>query len=356
MNPLNISVCIITKNEEKHLPQTLKAIKDLGFEIVIVDTGSTDDTKKIARNYTDKVYDFEWCDDFSAARNFSISKASNDWILVLDSDEVVITYDISVLCELTGYPEQILGTITRKNHYDNNGIDSIYTDRPERFFNKKAFHFEGSIHEQPRPLRAYPIPKEGIEHDTGITVDHLGYALDAKGLEEKKNRNVALLLEELKKHPNDPYIYFQLGQAYNGFDDAKALEYYSKGLEYDVDPSLEYVQMMIIAYGYCLLHLERFDEALSISGVYDEFAVSADFFTLMGVIYMRTGKLMQAMGEFLKATMCPVSYVEGSNSSIPLYNMGCISEMLGEAQMAASYYEKCGDYEPAKKSLSMLKR
>ena len=352
---MNISVCIITKNEEEHLPATLEAIKDMGFEIVIVDTGSTDQTKEIAGQYTNRIYDFKWCDDFSAARNFSLSKASNDWILVLDSDEVVISSDMDQLRKLTSYPEQIIATITRRNHYESGGMDSIYTDRPERFFNKKAFHYEGSIHEQPRPLRRYAIPKEGVEHDTGIVVDHVGYALDEAGLEEKKNRNVALLKSELKKNPNDPYIYFQLGQAYNGFDDKEALKYYSKGLEFDVDPSLEYVQMMIIAYGYCLLHLDRFDEALSISGVYDEFATSADFFTLMGVIYMRTGNLIQAMGEFLKATMCPVSYVEGSNSFIPLYNMGCINELLGEKEMALSYYERCGDYPLAVNKLNELR-
>ena len=353
---MNISVCMITKNEEKHLPDTLEAIKDLGFEIIIVDTGSTDNTKEIARRYTDKVYDFEWCDDFSAARNFSLSKATNDWILILDSDERVISCDPDRLRQLTAYPEQILATITRKNHYESGGMDSVYVDKPERFFNKKAFHYEGSIHEQPRPLRRYSIPKEGIEHDTGITVDHVGYVLDQAGLEEKKNRNVTLLLSELKKHPDDPYIYFQLGQAYNGFDDEEALRYYSKGLEFDVDPSLEYVQMMIIAYGYCLLHLDRFDDALAISSVYDEYATSADFFTLMGVIYMRTGNLIQAMGEFLKATMHSVSYVEGSNSFIPLYNMGCINELLGEKEMAISYFEKCGDYPLAVEKIRELRK
>lgn len=351
---MNISVCMITKNEEKHLPDTLKAIKDVGFEIIIADTGSTDRTKEIAHSYTDKVYDFTWCDDFSAARNFSLSKATNDWILVLDADEVVTSIDADKLQRLTAYPEQIIGTICRRNHYDSSGIDSIYIDRPQRFFNKRAFHFEGSIHEQPRLLRQYSIPSVGAEHETGITVEHVGYALDAQGLEDKKNRNVSLLLNELKKNPDDPYIYFQLGQAYNGFDDSEALKYYSKGLEYDVDPSLEYVQMMLIAYGYCLLHMEKYDEALAIGGVYDEFATSSDFFTLMGVIYMRTGNYMQAMGEFFKATMCPIVHVEGSNSYIPLYNMGCINEMLGEKEMAVSYYQKCGNYQPALDRLSSM--
>jgi glycosyltransferase involved in cell wall biosynthesis len=82
-----ISLCMIVKNEEAILGRCLSCIKDYVDEIVIVDTGSTDHTVKIAKNFTDKVYHFKWCDDFSAARNFSLSKASKKWVLTLDADE-----------------------------------------------------------------------------------------------------------------------------------------------------------------------------------------------------------------------------------------------------------------------------
>ena len=78
---------MIVKNEEKFLQRCLDSV-DVD-EIIVVDTGSTDKTKEIARNYTGKVYDFKWVDDFSKARNFSISKATKEWILVLDADEVI---------------------------------------------------------------------------------------------------------------------------------------------------------------------------------------------------------------------------------------------------------------------------
>nr|MCR4990462.1 glycosyl transferase [Lachnospiraceae bacterium] len=61
-----------------------------------------------------------------------------------------------------------------------------------------------------------------------------------------------------------------------------------------------------------------------------------------------------AMGEFLKATMCPVARVEGSNTFVPLYNMGCINELLGEKEAAISYYKRCGDYAPAVLRLSEM--
>ena len=95
----NLSICIITKNECDNLKICLERIKALGCEIVVVDTGSSDNSKKIASAVTPCVYDFVWCDDFSAARNFAIQKAANDWILFLDSDEFVDAFDMPKLLE-----------------------------------------------------------------------------------------------------------------------------------------------------------------------------------------------------------------------------------------------------------------
>lgn len=84
-----ISLCMIVKNEEKVLKRCLECLKDIVDEMIIVDTGSTDATKEIAGKYTDKIYDFPWIDDFAAARNFSFSKATMDYIYVADADEII---------------------------------------------------------------------------------------------------------------------------------------------------------------------------------------------------------------------------------------------------------------------------
>lgn len=86
---MNLSICIITKNEEQNIDRCLKALAPYGLETIVVDTGSTDRSKQIAARYTDRLYDFPWCDDFSAAKNFAIEKASHSYVLVLDSDEFV---------------------------------------------------------------------------------------------------------------------------------------------------------------------------------------------------------------------------------------------------------------------------
>ncbi len=96
----SLSVCMIVKDEEKNLEEVLESVKQFADEIIIVDTGSKDKTKEVALRFTDKVFDFEWCDDFSKARNFSFSKASCDYIMWLDADDFILDKDIAKLQKL----------------------------------------------------------------------------------------------------------------------------------------------------------------------------------------------------------------------------------------------------------------
>ena len=90
---ITISLCMIVKNEEDTIARCLDTVKDIVDEIIIVDTGSTDKTKEIAAKFTDKIYDFQWIDDFSAARNYSFSKAEKDYIFWLDADDILLPED-----------------------------------------------------------------------------------------------------------------------------------------------------------------------------------------------------------------------------------------------------------------------
>lgn len=343
-----ISICVIMKNEEKHMDNFLSCIKKAfgnhPHEIVLVDTGSTDNTIAIAKKYTDTIYHFDWVQDFSAARNFSLGCAAHDWVLVLDCDEYITNLDTnSFQLMMDNHPDSV-GMITRKNHYELNGTDSITTDQVERFFSRKLFHYEGIIHEQVRAFSGTDYRRVAFP----LTIDHLGYNGSAEELIQKSQRNITLLEKMLKKDSDNPYIYFQLGQAYNMMkDDEKACYYYGKGLEYEVEPQLEYVQMMVVGYGYALLNLGQFDEALLFQNIYEEFASSADFVCLMGLIYLRNGMVVEAAEEFIKATEFKTARTEGANSFIPTFNLGCINEVLGETATAIALYRKCGDFKPA---------
>ena len=105
---MNISVCIIVKNEQNNIEHCLKCLTPYMPEIIVVDTGSTDNTKAIASQYTDRVYDFSWINDFAVAKNFAISKATNSYVMVLDSDEFIESLDIQKLQEeLQKHPYQV---------------------------------------------------------------------------------------------------------------------------------------------------------------------------------------------------------------------------------------------------------
>lgn len=351
-----ISICIIAKNEEKNMHTFLSRIvehtKGYPVEILLADTGSTDNTREIASSFPVNLVHFTWINDFAAARNFTLQKAQNDWILVLDCDEYIEELGMDALQYFIAHHPRCVGMLKRKNHYQLNGQDSIYTDDVERFFNRKYFHYEAIIHEQVCSLDGSALERIAIP----LTVDHCGYNGTPEEILAKAKRNNDLLFKMLEETPDDPYLYFQIGQSYNSLhDDANAAYYYGKGLEYDVDPALEYVQMMVIGYGYALLHLERYEEALQFQNIYDEFATTADFVCLMGLIYLRCGYPVQAMKEFLKATTFDKSSVEGANSFIPTFNMGCINEVLGEIDTAVTLYQKCGNFKPALDRLAELK-
>ena len=114
---ITISLCMIVKNEEDTLARCLRSVHDIVDEIIIVDTGSTDKTKEIARDFTSKIYDFEWIDDFSAARNYSFSKATMDYILWLDADDVILPNDKKKLKKLKETLDPSVATVMMKYNY-----------------------------------------------------------------------------------------------------------------------------------------------------------------------------------------------------------------------------------------------
>lgn len=348
---LPISVCCITKNEEKNVDNCLAPLQKLGFEIIVVDTGSTDQTVTLASKYTSHIFSHTWQNDFSAARNFSISKASNDWVLIVDLDEYLEDCTLHTCLDLLDSHSASIGTITRRNAcHLLSGQASVMTEQVARFFNKNLFQFEGIIHEQIVPLKPMKISYFAIP----ATFYHQGYD-NPSLLAAKANRDLCLLQKALEADPEDPYLLYQIGKCHQTKKDYKsAAQYFNTGLSKEIDPSLVYVQDMIEAYGYCLLEQKEYEAALGLSGVYDLFCDSADFLFLMGLIYMNNALFRQAIEEFQKATDKPFSKIEGINSFLANYNIAVIYECMGDLMSAKLFYQKCGNYSPAQERLALL--
>jgi glycosyltransferase involved in cell wall biosynthesis len=340
---------MIVKDEAQILEKALVALDKYNYEIVIVDTGSEDNTKEIAFKYTDKVYDFKWVNDFSLARNYSISKASNEYVLVVDADEVVIDLDRNVLDK--NLSKEKVGRILRINKYSRDGEKFVFKERVNRLFNKSLFEYEGSIHEQlvsknREKYSTYNVP---------ITMEHFGYEEDEIKRKNKTKRNIELLKAELLNNGDDPYILYQLGKSYYMDKDYKKAEsYFNLALEFDLDTKLEYVQDMIESLGYSLINDKRYEESTKLLSVYNEFNKSADFVFLIGLVYMNNGMFKEAIEEFKKATTFSDSKMEGVNDYLANYNIGIILECLGNTQEAISFYRKCKGYKVAEKRIKDL--
>lgn len=351
---LPLSICMIAKNEQAYIGECLNRLTTLNCEIILVDTGSTDKTVEIASRYTASIYSYNWNNNFSDARNFSVSKATNSWILYIDCDEFLEHNSAHVLEQnlahiISAQSPYHLGTILLENQ--NTTTNSLTMDTLTRLFNKDCFNFTGSVHEQLSPVTNHSV----AYFATTLCFKHMGY-LNSETLLLKAHRNINLLLLQLNKDSSNPYLLFQLGQCYYSIKDwTQALFYFEQAITFDINPSLNWVQTLIESYGYCLLNLKQLDQALLLENVYDSFSSHADFVFLMGLIYMNCGRFEDAIEQFKKATRIPFYSVKGTNSFMAEYNCGVIYECSGQKDAALHHYTKCGIYAPAMEALKRLK-
>ncbi|MBW4863647.1 MAG: glycosyltransferase, partial [Paeniclostridium sp.] len=237
-----LSIVMMVKNEERYLDKTLESLKplmrEIDSELIILDTGSEDSTVEIAKKYTDKIFFANWNNDFGQMRNISISHASGEWILILDADEQLTNYDKlkeflnSNLCE-----KYNSATITLKNIFSED--EERYSVDPllRLFKNYNGFRYEGAIHEQ-------PIFKSPTYNDIA-RFNHYGYLFEDEEVRQlKESRNKAILLREIEKNPNNPYINYQLGKQYiisKNYEDA--LFYMEKG--YKIYEKNKYIPLFV---------------------------------------------------------------------------------------------------------------
>jgi len=209
----SISCCMIVKDEEKVIERCLDRILPLVDELVIVDTGSTDKTMELIKEHDSpkvKTYTFEWCNDFSAARNFSLSKATKDWIFVLDADEVVTEIDRTNLYpntayryETRNYTENILWTGNRNSsgEYgpDEAGPFWFPSTKIRLFPNDKRIRFQYPVHEVVEES-AYQL---GLFIDTSPVPIHHSGRLDLMKEDDKGKRYLELLKQIVADNPSD---------------------------------------------------------------------------------------------------------------------------------------------------------
>lgn len=217
---ITVSLCMIVKNEEDVIANCLESIKDIVDEIIIVDTGSQDKTKEIVKKYTPKVYDFKWIDDFAAARNFSFSNATKDYILWLDADDVILPKDAENFKALKKTLDPSIDSVTAKYNigFDEYGNVTASYRRNRLVKRSNNFKWYGFVHEY--------LAVGGNIMNSEIAVTH-------KKLKQTPKRNLEIYQNKLKEGvdftPRDILYYGNELYDHKMYDES--LKYYNKFLD-----------------------------------------------------------------------------------------------------------------------------
>lgn len=335
MNNDTISLCMIVKNEEQCLERCLESAKHVVDEIIIVDTGSTDRTKQIASRYTQHVYDFEWTEDFAAARNYAIDRAKGTYILQLDADEVIIDNSN----ELKSGLDKDFYHIRIHNKVDSGEI--IIHQFARLFKNTPAYRYVGALHEQ-IPVN-YETEKWGI---LSSYIEHDGYLQQNVQLKDKSNRNMRILKKAIDREPS-AFNYFNLGAQY--MQDKRyleALEALKKS--YASGKSTSFSQKVLYNIVKCLFELTRWDEAIQVGeDALQLYPDAVDLSFLVGHCYMEVHCLKDAercfkhcltIGE--KGRTDNIVYQAGTESYLALAKLADIAVMEGNQEEAYGYLER----------------
>lgn len=244
------SLCMIVKNEESVLARCLDSVADLMDEIIIVDTGSTDRTKEIARKYTDKIYDFAWTDDFAAARNFSFSKATMDYIYAPDADEVLDAKNHDELKKLKQVlmPEVEIVQMKYRTVTEFNTVLNAATEyRPKLFKRQREFVWIDPIHETVR--------LEPVVYDSDIEILHMPQSMHSKrdfSIFEKTIARDGSLSDKLLK-----MYAMELEKSGEGDDLERAVPFFEATMERDADADRQQYARCILAKAYRLRNEQR---------------------------------------------------------------------------------------------------
>ncbi|MED4454446.1 TDP-N-acetylfucosamine:lipid II N-acetylfucosaminyltransferase [Metabacillus fastidiosus] len=302
-----LSICMIVKDEEKNLRRCLDSLRLLlekdYIELIIVDTGSTDNTVDISREYTEKVYFHEWNGNFSDMRNKSISYATGEWIFIIDADEELETpNELISLLESNELSKFNSVRIREKNLLSLKSNKYVYHVQERLFRNDGTFQYRGTIHNQ-------PIYKHPVLISDNIWLMHYGYINEDTELMEKKFKRTAnMLKKELEKDPENVYYRFQLARSYMMHKDSSiALEEITKAYESMKTQAKELIVHRYYIFGEYArmsLHANKFEQVIEVCK--EGLSHSEHYLDL----YYYMGHAYFSSEEYVKGLECLEKYVE----------------------------------------------
>ncbi len=345
MKPL-LSAVLIVRDEEANLARCLDSLARQADEIVIVDTGSRDGTVGVARRFTDRVFEYPWRQDFSAARNYGLDRANGDWILSLDADESLEAGTENWTALLRRDPGRFEAYLLPLHYYHETTAGYQVHHVLRLFKNSPEYRFQGSIHEQVRirdPLKVGVSDRPVIKH----------HFIPERERRRKRGRNLSLLQQKLRSDPQNPFLQYYLG-----------LEWLGLGRAARALPLLDYARQTLgddqllfrlPAVHYCLNALRtlgRLDEALAVCdaelGRYPDYA---DLWFDGGILLEMSKTYQAAIARFTKALECgappPLHFhTEGSAGFMAFYHIGHCHDQMGRRGEAGQWYRRALEDRP----------
>lgn len=300
---MKISLCVICKNEERNIRKCLEGVSSIVDEMIVVDTGSTDATVRIAKETGANVYFYQWDNNFSNAKNYALEKAKNDWIIFLDADEYVLPKQaymiISIIKEIQQRDCSTDGFMLKHISIDEASNLIIETNRLLRIFRKSTLRYQGAIHES--VVKSNGIMNIADATGSDVAVYHTGYT--AKNMVGKAERNLKLLLHDVKTNNANVLTPIYLSDCYMGLGEYEksvecAVQFIDKKTHvygFNAKPYLNIIRSLILMDS---AHSERREWIVRAMNL---FPGHPDFVWLNGLQYLAEQKYSNALETLLNA-------------------------------------------------------
>lgn len=341
---MKISLCAIVKDEESTLSNCLKSAKKFVNEIVILDTGSTDKTVKIAQGYGAKIHHFEWCDDFSAARNEALKYVTGDWILVLDADETLAPEIIPQLREAIQSEEYLLINLVRE---EIGAAQSPYSMVSRLFRNHPDIKFSRPYHALVDDSVSEILQKEPhwqIGYIQGIAILHSGYQQSQITRKNKLVKAQTAMEEFLAKNPEDAYVCSKLGALYMDLGKIpQSIQLLSKGVSLSSE-NHDILYELYYHLGIAYSQLKNYHQAIA----HYQAAIKLPIYPILKLgAYNNLGNLLKEKGDLKGAKKAYETILKIDPSFvIGYYNLGMTLKAMGLFKEAIAAYVKAIDLNP----------
>jgi tetratricopeptide (TPR) repeat protein len=341
---MDLTLCMIVKNEEATLPQTLGSVQDIVDEMVVLDTGSGDRTCEIAREFGARVYHFEWCDDFAAARNECLKYAKGDWILVLDADEVLTPNIVPLIKQVIQGDRTLLINLIRQ---EVGASQSPYSLVSRLFRNRPDIRFSRPYHAMVDDSVAEVLQREPewkIAALPDVAIWHSGYHKDAIATKNKFQKAQAAMERYITYYPNDAYACSKLGALYvESGQIQRGIDLLTKGLMVvTIDNSIVYELNYHLGIAY--RQQQQFVKAKE----HYQAAINTNVFPAIKLgAYNNLGNLLKDEGDLTSAEKAYKAALKiDPNFATGHYNLGLTLKAGGNLADAIAYYRQAIKIDP----------